>query len=146
MIYVTGTTVSTDFPTGSVITGFKPTSPANVNGTSFITKLDPTATGASSLVYSSYLGGTNGTLLIGDIGNSVAADPQHPGVVYVTGYTDSTAGLVSDTASFPVVGGFQTTLGGPTGNAFLSKIDTTIAGTGSLLYSTYLGGNAVNFN
>lgn len=144
MIYVTGTTVSTDFPTGSVITGFKPTSPANVNGSSFITKLDPTATGASSLVYSSYLGGTNGTQLIGDTGESVAADPQVAGVVYVTGYTDSTAGLVTDTATFPVVGGFQTTLGSPNGNAFLSRINTTVSGTGSLLYSTYLGGNAAN--
>jgi hypothetical protein len=145
MIYVTGTTVSTDFPTGSVITGFKPTSPANVNGTSFITKLDPTATGASSLLYSSYIGGTDGTAAIGDIGQSAAADQTHTGVVYVTGYTDSTAGLVTDTANFPVVGGFQTTLGSANGNAFLAKIDTTVSGTGSLLYSTYVGGNAANF-
>lgn len=145
-IYVTGTTVSTNFPTGSVVTGFKPSSPANVNGTSFITKLDPTASGGSSLLYSSYLGGTNGTKLIGDIGQAVAADPVQAGVAYVTGYTDSTAGLVTDAASFPVVGGFQTTLGSANGNAFLSKIDTTVSGTGSLLYSTYLGGNALNFN
>jgi centrosomal CEP192-like protein/beta-propeller repeat-containing protein len=146
MIYVTGTTVSTDFPTSSLITGFKPTSPANINGTSFITKLDPTASGASSLLYSSYLGGTDGAVPIGDIGQAVAADPKQNGVVYVTGYTDSTAGLVTDTANFPVVGGFLTTLGSPNGNAFLSKIDTTVSGTGSLLYSTYFGGNAVNFN
>ena len=146
MIYVTGTTVSTDFPTGSVVSGLKPTSPANVNGTSFITKLDPTASGASSLLYSSYLGGTDGTQPIGDIGLGIAADRTQNGVVYITGYTDSTAGLVTDTANFPVVGGFQTTLGSPSGNAFLSKIDTTVSGTGSLLYSTYFGGNAVNFN
>lgn len=145
MIYVTGTTLSTDFPTNSVITGFKLTSASNVNGTSFIVKLDPTATGASSLLYSSYIGGTDGTAAIGDIGQSVAADPAHTGLAYVTGYTDSTAGLVTDTANFPVVGGFQTTLASPNGNAFLAKIDTTISGTGSLLYSTYLGGNAANF-
>src|SRR5260370_15119905 len=49
-IYVTGFTASTDFPTNSVVAGFKPTSPANAPpaGTSFITKLDPTATGNSS--------------------------------------------------------------------------------------------------
>jgi hypothetical protein len=66
--------------------------------------------------------------------------------VYVTGFTDSTPGAsVSDPAGFPVVGGSQTSLGSPNGNAFLAKIDTTVAGTASLLYSTYLGGNAANF-
>lgn len=148
-IYVTGFTASTDFPTNSVIAGFKPTSPANtVAGTSFITKLDPTATGASSLLYSSYIGGTNGTGSggLGDFGQSVAADKTQSGLVYVSGFTESSPGTsVSDPAGFPVVGGFQTTLGSPNGNAFLSKIDTTVAGTNSLLYSTYLGGNDANF-
>ena len=147
-IYVTGFTVSTDFPTNSVVAGFKPTSPANTTGNSFITKLDPTATGASSLLYSSYIGGTNGTGSggLGDFGHAVAADRSQNGVVYVTGFTDSSPGAsVSDPAGFPVVGGFQTSLGSPNGNAFLAKIDTTIAGTGSLLYSTYLGGNDANF-
>ena len=148
-IYVTGFTSSTDFPTNSVVAGFKPASPANgAAGTSFITKLDPTATGNNSLLYSSYIGGTNGTGSggIGDFGKAVAADRQKNGVVYVTGFTDSTPGAsVSDPAGFPVVGGFQTSLGSPNGNAFLAKIDTTVAGTASLLYSTYLGGNDANF-
>src|SRR4029077_11985214 len=140
---------ATDFPTNSVVAGFKPTSPANTTaGTSFITKLDPTATGTSSLLYSSYIGGTNGTGAggIGDFGQAVAADQKQNGVVYVTGFTDSSPGAsVSDPAGFPVVGGFQTSLGNANGNAFLSKIDTTVAGTASLLYSTYLGGNDANF-
>jgi hypothetical protein len=148
-IYITGFTSSTDFPTNSVVAGFKPTSPANgAAGTSFITKLDPTATGNNSLLYSSYIGGTNGTGSggIGDFGKAVAADRQHNGVVYVTGFTDSSPGAsVSDPAGFPVVGGFQPTLGSPNGNAFLAKIDTTVASTASLLYSTYLGGNDANF-
>jgi len=149
-IYVTGFTDSTDFPTNSVVAGFKPTSPANSPpaGNSFITKLDPTATGASSLLYSTYIGGTNGSSAggFGDFGVAVAADQKQAGVVYVTGYTDSTPGAsVSDPTGFPVVGGFQTSLGNPNGNAFLSKIDTTVAGTASLLYSTYLGGNGANF-
>jgi beta-propeller repeat-containing protein len=148
-IYVTGFTASTDFPTNSVVAGFKPTSPANtLAGTSFITKLDPTATGASSLLYSSYIGGTNGTDPggIGDFGQALAADQKQNGVVYVTGFTDSSPGAsVSDPAGFPVVGGFQTSLSNANGNAFLSKVDTTVAGTGSLLYSTYLGGNDANF-
>jgi hypothetical protein len=148
-IYVTGFTTSTDFPTNSVVAPFKPATTGNTApGTSFITKLDPTATGASSLLYSTYIGGTNGTSAggFGDFGVAVAADQKQNGVVYVTGYTDSTPGAsVSDPAGFPVVGGFQTSLGNPNGNAFLSKIDTTVAGTASLLYSTYLGGNGANF-
>lgn len=145
-IYVTGTTVSTDYPTTSVVAPFRPSSPGNVNGTSFITKLDPIVDGANSLLYSSYLGGTNGTQIFGDEGLGIVADQSHAGVVYVTGYTDSSAGALSDPTTFPVVGGFQTTLGNPHGNAFLSKLDTTVSGTGSLLYSTYFGGNGANYN
>lgn len=150
-IYVTGFTSSTDFPTNSVIAAFKTSTTSTVTtlGTSFITKLDPTATGASSLLYSSYIGGTNGTGSggIGDFGQAVAADKTQNGVVYVTGFTESSpATSSSDFGGFPVVGGFQTTLGNPNGNAFLSKFDTTVAGTGSLLYSTYLGGNDANFS
>jgi Beta-propeller repeat len=150
-IYVTGTTVSTDFPTSSTNPNFKAgfkvgTNSTNLNGTSFIVKLDPAATtGQNSLLYSSYIGGTNGTQFIGDIGQSIAVDAN--GVAYVTGYTDSSPGTsVTDLTGFPVVGGFQTTLGSANGNGFLAKIDTTQSGAASLLYSTYFGGNAVNFN
>jgi hypothetical protein len=149
-IYVTGTTVSTDFPTSSTNPNFKAgfkvgTNSSNVNGTSFIVKLDPAATtGQNSFLYSSYIGGTNGTTIIGDEGTAIAVDQN--GVAYVTGYTNSTRGAsASDLAGYPVVGGFQTALGSPNGNAFLAKIDTTQTGAASLLYSTYLGGNAANF-
>jgi len=150
-IYVTGTTVSTDFPTSSTNPNFKAgfkVSPNNTNlkGTSFIVKLDPAATtGQNSLLYSSYIGGTNGAPVIGDIGQNIAVDAN--GVAYVTGYTDSSPGTsVTDLTGFPVVGGFQTSLGSANGNAFLAKIDTTQSGAASLLYSTYFGGNALHFN
>lgn len=153
-IYVTGFTVSTDFPTSSTSANFKPgfkvgTNSGNVNGTSFIVKLDPAAaTGQDSFLYSSYIGGTNGTSTNGgDFGQGIAADQKQNGVVYVTGYTDSSRGAsVTDFAGFPVVGGFQTALSSANGNAFLSKIDTTQSGTASLLYSSYLGGNTANFS
>jgi len=118
----------------------------NLKGTSFIVKLDPAATtGQNSLLYSSYIGGTNGTPAIGDIGQNIAVDAN--GVAYVTGYTDSSPGTsVTDLTGFPVVGGFQTSLGSANGNAFLAKIDTTQSGAASLLYSTYFGGNALHFN
>jgi hypothetical protein len=137
-IYVTGQTLSTDFPTASTVPGFNQ-SPnlGNVNGTGFITKLDPTLTGVASLVYSSYVGGTDGT--IGDLGQSVAvADAS--GLVYVVGLTDSSAG--SSQSNFRVVNGFQTALSSATGNGFLAKIDTTVSSPP--VYSTYIGGNAAN--
>src|SRR5260370_4524583 len=107
-IYVTGQTFSADFPTNSTVPGFKQSTASNTHGTSYITKLDPAQTGIASLLYSSYLGGTNGT--IGDLGTGVAvADAS--GVVYVAGFTDSSAGTCP--ANFPVMNGFQTGLTNP---------------------------------
>jgi hypothetical protein len=141
-VYVTGQTFSPDFPTNSTIAGFKNgTNAGAVNGTSFLVKLDPTqATGANSFVYSTFIGGTNGTNGTGDLGQAVAVDSN--GIAYVVGYTDATPG--NTLATFPVVNGFQTTLNNVNGNAFLAKIDTTKSAN-ALLYSTYLGGNGVNF-
>jgi hypothetical protein len=141
-IYVAGGTFSTDFPTNSTITPLKPTSAGAASGTSFISKINPAVSGIASLVYSSYLGGTNGTSGTPDFANAVAADAN--GNAYVTGYTASSPG--SGAANFPITAAnaFQTTLGSTAGNAFLTKIDTTKNGALSLIYSTYLGGNGAN--
>jgi len=134
-IYVTGQTFSIDFPTTSNALKAGPLV-TNVSGTSFVSKLDPALSGASSLVYSSYLGGPNG-----DLGYAIAADAG--GNAYITGMTKSTAG--SGTTAFPTTSGaFQSALSSTSGNAFLSRIDTTKSGNASLVYSTYLGGNGAN--
>lgn len=134
-IYVTGQTFSIDFPTTSNALKAGPLV-TNVSGTSFISKLDPALSGTSSLVYSSYLGGPNG-----DLGYAIAADAG--GNAYITGMTKSTAG--SGTTAFPTTSGaFQSALSSTSGNAFLSRIDTTKSGSASLIYSTYLGGNGAN--
>jgi Abnormal spindle-like microcephaly-assoc'd, ASPM-SPD-2-Hydin/Beta-propeller repeat len=143
-IYVTGGTFATDFPTTS--SGFKSgTNTGNINGTSYIAKLDPAASGTASLLYSSYIGGTNGTNAFGgDFGQAIAVDPN--GIAYVVGYTDSTPSTTNPPPlpNFPIVNGFQTTLNTANGNAFLAKIDTTKSGSASLLYSTYVGGSGAN--
>jgi hypothetical protein len=139
-IYVAGQTLSTDFPTTP--NALKPGPNAgNVNGTSFIFKIDPTITGSGSLVYSSYLGGTQG---VTEFANGIATDKN--GLVYVVGLTASQPGTAL--ANFPVTAStaFQATApaGIATGTAFLAKLDTTQSGAASLLYSTYFGGNGAH--
>ena len=113
---MTGTTHSTDFPT----TPGPSRRPIGGNDDAFVTKLNPTGT---ALVYSTYLGGTSD-----DYGYGIAVDTA--GNAYVTGYTAST--------NFPTTpGAFQTTYGGGSDDAFVTKLNPT--GT-ALVYSTYLGG------
>ena len=104
----------------------------NGNDAAFVAKLNPTGTG---LLYATYLGGSTLTQSDGspDAVNAIALDTS--GDAFVAGRTSST--------NFPVTtGAFQTT--NQNGHAdeqssgFVAKLNP--AG-GSLLYSTYLGGN-----
>ncbi len=116
--YVVGRTLSTDFPTAN------PLQASNAGSTdAFIAKLDPSG---SSLVYSTYLGGTGGTGLEGPFAVSVDTS----GNAYLTGQTDS--------SDFPVTNPIQAAFGGGPFDAFLAKLDSTGS---TLLYSTYLGGS-----
>jgi hypothetical protein len=111
-MYVTGTTTSTTFPTGT------PMQSANAGQNDvFVTKFNP---GGSALVYSTYLGGTGSEIAYG-----LAVDGT--GSVYLTGVTLST--------NFPTRTPVQGTLKG-TRNMFVTKL---AANGASLVYSTYLG-------
>ena len=122
--YVTGYTCASDFPTTAGVV--QPTfggdcTPAG--GDAFITKLNPTGT---KPVFSTYLGGTGD-----DVGFSIGLDNLNN--VYITGRSSST--------NYPVTpGAFQSTMAGGYDTIF-----TIVNPTGtSLLYSTYLGGTAVD--
>jgi Beta-propeller repeat len=119
--YVTGETQSsTDFHT---TTGALQATFGGGTSDAFVTKLSPSGTGASDLVYSTFLGGE-----LADFGASIAVDGSNN--AYVTGQTNST--------KFPTVIPTQSALGG--GNdAFVSEINP--AGS-QLVFSTYLGGSA----
>ncbi len=111
--YVTGSTLSVDFPTQGPFQVDQP------GGDAFVTRL---STLGNSLVYSTYLGG-NDT----DIGHGIAVDGL--GNAYVVGDTAST--------DFPVEHPFQLDQG--QGDAFVTRISPT---GDDLAYSTYLGGNS----
>lgn len=111
---LTGWTYSTDFP---VLNALQP----NLGGgrDAYVLKLDHTG---RSLIFSTYLGGT-----AADAGNAVAVDAA--GEIYVAGETES--------ANFPILRALQ--------NAKRLRQDafvTRLSAAGTLLYSTFLGGNA----
>jgi hypothetical protein len=118
--YVTGTTSS---PNYDVTPGaFQTTKEAYFDV--FVTKLNATGT---ALVYSTYIGGSNG-----DVGYGIAVDGS--GNAYVTGVTDSPDYDVTP-------GAFQTTKSTTTlyeTDVFVTKLNAT--GT-ALVYSTYIGGS-----
>jgi hypothetical protein len=116
--YVTGNTFSADFPILNQYQTYR-------YYDAFVTRIDTTASGPSSLIYSTLLGGGDG-----EVGNGIAVDSS--GNAYVTGWTTS--------EDFPILNQYQAFPGGYY-NAFVTKIDTTQSGASSLIYSTYLGGN-----
>ena len=126
-VYVAGATFAAGFPTKNPIAGF---SADTTNGTCFVTKLDPTVSGNSGLLFSTYLGGTTG----GEFADAIAVDSNDN--AYVVGQTFS--------SDFPVTNGVTfnaANVGNASGSGFLSKIDIA---TSTLVYSTYLSGNAAN--
>jgi len=111
--YITGSTSSANFP---VTPGAFQVSYGGGSESAFVTEVGPSG---SSLVYSSFLGGSGGAAGMGIVAGG-------RGDAYVTG----TAG-----SGFPVTpGAFQTACCG----AFVAKMNST--GT-ALVYSTYLGGS-----
>jgi hypothetical protein len=115
--YVTGHTLSTDFP---IKNQFQTYQGADPYGDAFVTKLSDTG---DSLIYSTYLGGTTND----DWGRGVFVDQNNN--AYVSGLTRS--------SDFPIENPFQASNHGGW-DCFISKLST--AGD-SLIYSTYLGGS-----
>ena len=124
--YITGETLSTNFPTTTNGLTQAP-QPGNVNGTVFITEINPSGTAA---LFSTYLSSSD---FAGEAATSIALDSATPLDLYVTGFTVS--------AHFPTTSNaFERSIGSATGGsvAFMSKI--TLSTTPTLAYSTYVGG------
>ncbi len=118
--YIAGYTTSLDFPT---VNPLQPGLRGYMNA--FVSKLSPDG---SSLLYSTYLGGTDG-----DLARGIAVDTGAN--AYITGQTSS--------RDFPTANALQPACGGPPGpclgDAFVTKLN---ADGSALVYSTYLGGTA----
>lgn len=116
--YLAGETFSADFPLCNPYQGA-----FAGKWDAFVTKFNSSG---NALVYSTYLGGTDGS----EVARALAVDSQ--GNAYVAGNTNS--------KDFPITpGSFQRTLAGSLGaDAFVTKLNP--AGN-FLVYSTYLGGS-----
>jgi len=127
---ITGYTFDTGFPTANAIQS--QCRSCQVPGqfqsaNAFVTKLNSTG---SALVFSTYLGGN-----ADGEGSGIAVDST--GNIYATGYTKA--------ADFPTTAGaFQTRCGGGATSGSICHADayvTKFSPSGSLVYSTYLGGS-----
>ena len=125
--YVSGATLSSDFPTtpGAFQTNFVggTNCPFPLCGDAFVTKINPSGT---ALVYSTYLGGTGHDFVEG-----MAVDFH--GNAFVGGATTST--------DFPTLNAFQPANAGGY-DIFVTEVNR--AGN-ALVYSTYLGGSGDEF-
>ncbi|MBN2155237.1 MAG: SBBP repeat-containing protein [Candidatus Lokiarchaeota archaeon] len=111
MCYITGSTVSSDFP-------LKNAYDTTLDGSDvFVTILNPDG----SLYYSTYIGGE-----YYDLAHAIAIDSE--GDFYITGEASE---------GFPMVNAFNATFGGYM-DAFLTKFDLS---KNEISYSTYIGGN-----
>jgi hypothetical protein len=127
--YLAGWAISSEFPvTSSAFQTTRPSSSTSGNG--FISRIDTTKAGASSLIYSSYLGGSGAS---GDAIYTIAVDSLHN--AYLAGWTSS--------ANFPVTTAtaFQSTASIGQWCGFLSRVDTSQSGSNSLAYSSFLCGS-----
>ncbi len=120
-VYVAGTTNSANFPTAG--NAFQTAPPASTYTACFVFELNPNIYGGSSLLYSTYLGGTTGSDSMGGLTLDAL------GNIYVIGTARST--------DFPVTSSAYATIQYGSQDAFIAELNPNSA---SLLYSTYIGG------
>ncbi len=124
--YLTGATNSADFPVHGATAGYQTSLLSSAGTNAFLAVVaQNSATGATSVAYATYLGGMQT-----DAGQGVAV--AGPTAVYVTGTTTSW--------NFPWRDNLQPFNGA--GDAFVAKLNPTLAGAPSLIWATPLGGTS----
>src|SRR5579871_568438 len=120
--FITGSTFSADFPLAAAYRS------ANAGGQdAFVARI---SADGSSLLFSTYLGGSGGAVGYPESGQAIALDSQAN--AYVAGVTSS--------SDFPLLNPLQSTRRGSSSDAFVAKLTAS----GGLTYSTYLGGSGVD--
>jgi uncharacterized repeat protein (TIGR01451 family) len=122
--YVTGETPGPGFP---IVGGYQAIFGGQYDA--FLAVIDTTLSGAASLVYSTYLGGT---------GQDLGYDIAYAGTrqVVIVGEADP---------GFPVVNALDATYNGGNSDVFVARFDTSLTGNASLIYSTFVGGSDYDF-
>ena len=123
MVYIAGSTLSTTFP----LAGYAYRSTLQGNADVFVAQMDLTKSGVDSLVYATYLGGSD----IDEV-RGMALDSS--GNLLLTGYTLST--------DFPVTPDAAQSRNGGSTDAFVVKLDLTAPPDSAVKYATYLGGRS----
>ncbi len=126
VVYLTGSTWAADFPTtpGAFDTTFN-------DGDGFVSKLNPAGNGAADLRYSTYLGGG----WIDNGGYAISVDDA--GDIYVVGDTYSD--------DFPVTPDAFQTFSVDYTDLFVTRLRPQGNGPADLVYSTYLGGDYLDY-
>ena len=128
IVWIAGSTNSTNFPTKNAAQSAYAGAPT-ISSNATLFEMDTTINGTNSLLYSTYLGGSNGN------SEGKGVDLDSAGNAYLVGDTAAT--------NFPTlnpVAGGDRNKGGTTGlDAFVARIDPTKTGSATLIYSTYLG-------
>ncbi len=120
LVYVTGFTSSSDFPTTA-----NAYSRVFSHGDAFVSVLDTAKSGAASLSYSTFFGGSGS-----DEGYAIVAEN---GRIYLAGPTSS--------KDLPLKNPIQAiNKGGGWGDTYAAVLDPTKSGRKQLLFATYLGG------
>jgi len=120
-VYLTGSTWSYNFP---LLNAYQRSLGGPCNA--FLARLSSTG---NTLMFSTYFGGSGCTMAYPETGQGIALDSQ--GDAYIAGVTSS--------SNFPLLNAVQPQIEGST-DAFVAKVNAS----GSLLFSTYMGGSGVD--
>ena len=124
VVTVAGNTQSANFPTTTGVYDTTHNGPTTNGYDVFVSRLDPSKSGAAQLVYSTFLGGSGNDLV-------VALDVDDSGVITLGGETRST--------NFPTTAGAYDTTHNSAADAFVARLDPRKSGSAQLVYSTFLG-------
>ena len=118
--YITGYTLSADFPVHNQFQSDQGSTDAFVSKLTFIA-------GNLNLAYSTYFGG------FGD-DRASGISVENEALVFITGYTATNTG-------FPLKNALQDTFGGGNRDLFIARFNSSQSGSDSLVWSTYFGGD-----